>query len=96
MVEIVWSSKAVSDKKSILEYWNMRNKSSLYSQKLNLLIEKKLQQIRDNPDSGIATEIEYIRAVLVEDYYIYYSIKNTQVRILRIWDARQNPETFAP
>ena len=96
MVKIIWSTKAVSDKKSILDYWKLRNKSPLYSIKLNLLFEQKLRQICDNPLSGITTEMENIRAVLIEDYYIYYSLKADQIRILRIWDARQNPKKFEP
>ncbi|OWK73314.1 hypothetical protein CBW16_11255 [Flavobacteriaceae bacterium JJC] len=96
MVKIIWSSKAVSDKKSIFEYWTSRNKSPSYSIKLNQLFELKLQQISDNPFSGITTEMENIRAILVEDYYLYYSLNADQIRILRIWDARQNSEIFEP
>lgn len=94
MVEIIWSSKALFDKKEILEFWISKNRSNIYSKKLNLLIEQKLKQISENPDSGIQTNIENTRAVLVENYYIHYSIKAETIRILRIWDARQNPEHF--
>lgn len=94
MVEIIWSSKALFDKKEILEFWISKNRSNIYSKKLNLLIEQKLKQISENPDSGIQTNIENIRALLVENYYIHYSIKAETIRILRIWDARQNPEHF--
>lgn len=94
MAKIVWSSKALFDKKEILEFWISKNKSNSYSKKLNLLIEQKLKQISKNPDSGIQTNIENIRAILVENYYIHYSIKTETIRILRIWDARQNPEHF--
>lgn len=94
MAKIIWSSKALFDKKEILEFWISKNKSNIYSKKLNLLIEQKLQQISENPNSGIQTNIENIRAILVENYYIHYSIKHETIRILRIWDARQNPEHF--
>jgi len=94
MVEIIWSSKALFDKKEILEFWISKNRSNIYSKKLNLIIEQKLKQISENPDSGIQTNIENIRALLVENYYIHYSIKAETIRILRIWDARQNPEHF--
>ncbi|MDF2832082.1 MAG: hypothetical protein K0Q82_1188 [Chryseobacterium indoltheticum] len=52
MVEIIWSSKALFDKKEILEFWISKNRSNIYSKKLNLLIEQKLKQISENPDSG--------------------------------------------
>lgn len=94
MAKIVWSSKTLFDKKEILEFWISKNKSNAYSKKLNLLIEQKLKQISENPDSGIQTHIENIRAILVENYYINYSIKTETIRILRIWDTRQNPEHF--
>lgn len=96
MVKVIWSSKAVSDKKAILEYWSLRNQSTKYSKKLSKLINKKIKQVTENPESGITTELEDIRAVLTEDYYIFYSRNYNHIRILRIWDARQNPETFVP
>lgn len=94
MAKIIWSSKALFDKKEILEFWISKNKSNIYSKRLNLLIEQKLKQISENPDSGIQTSVENIRAILVENYYIHYSIKPETIRILRIWDTRQNPEHF--
>lgn len=81
-------------KKKFLNFGFQKNRSNIYSKKLNLLIEQKLKQISENPDSGIQTNIENIRALLVENYYIHYSIKAETIRILRIWDARQNPEHF--
>ncbi|SKB85688.1 hypothetical protein SAMN05421800_11114 [Chryseobacterium balustinum] len=45
MAKIVWSSKALFDKKEVLEFWISKNKSNVYSKKLNLLIEQKLKQI---------------------------------------------------
>ncbi|MFL9833170.1 type II toxin-antitoxin system RelE/ParE family toxin [Chryseobacterium terrae] len=94
MVEIIWSSKALFDKKEILKFWISKNKSNIYSKKLNFLIEQRIKQVLENPNSGIQTNIENIRAILVENYYIHYSIKPEAIQILRIWDARQNPEHF--
>lgn len=94
MAEIIWSSKALFDKKEILEFWISKKKSNIYSKKLNLLIEQKLKQISETPNSGIQTNIENIRAILVENHYIHYAIKPETIQILRIWDARQNPEDF--
>lgn len=92
MANIIWSSKALSDLKQIFEYWYSRNESNIYNKKLNLLIEQKLQQISENPNSGINTNVQNIKAILVENYYIHYSLKPDLIQILRIWDTRQNPE----
>lgn len=43
MAKIVWSSKALFDKKEVLEFWISKNKSNVYSKKLNLLIEQKTE-----------------------------------------------------
>lgn len=94
MAKIIWSSKALLGKKEILGFWISKNKSNVYSKKLNLLIEEKLKQILDNPNSGIPTNIQNVRAVSFESYYIHHSVKLETIRILRIWDARQNPEHF--
>lgn len=94
MAKIIWSSKAVSDLKQIFEYWYLRNKSNTYNKKLNRIIELKLQQISENPNSGIMTNIQNIKAILVENYYIHYSLKPDSIQILKIWDTRQNPEQF--
>lgn len=40
--EIIWSPKAKSELIEILEYWVNRNKSNVYSLKLNQLIQEQL------------------------------------------------------
>jgi hypothetical protein len=94
MVEIVWSTKATSDLKEIVEFWNFNNKSTKYSKKLILLIQSKLKQISENPLSGISTDLENVRSILFENYYLHYSFNSDKIRVLRIWDVRQNPLNF--
>ncbi|WP_379969451.1 type II toxin-antitoxin system RelE/ParE family toxin [Epilithonimonas sp. UC225_85] len=94
MVEIVWSTKATSDLKEIIEFWNSNNKSTTYSKKLILLIQNKLEQISENPLSGITTDLDNIRSILFENYYLHYSFTSNKILILRIWDVRQNPLNF--
>ncbi len=94
MAKIIWSSKATSDLKNIFDYWNFKNKSTNYSRKLNFIMVEKLKQIAANPKSGISTNFKNVRAILFENYYLHYSIQKEEIRILRIWDVRQNPEKF--
>jgi len=55
MAKIIWSSKALLDKKEILGFWISKNKSNVYSKKLNLLIEEKLNKfwIIQTPESRL-------------------------------------------
>lgn len=94
MVKIVWSTKATSDLKEIIEFWNANNKSTTYSKKLVLLIQNKLEQISENPFSGINTNFENVRSILFENYYLHYTFTSEKILVLRIWDVRQNPLNF--
>lgn len=92
--KIDWTINAVLAKKSIFRYWNNRNKSTLYSQKLNKLFIATLYNILNFPEASIATKKENIRAILVKDYYLIFEITELNIKVLDIWDTRQNPENF--
>lgn len=88
--KLVWSKSAQLDRKEIFSYWNKRNGSTAYSNKLNLLIKDTLQAIIDHPYSGQSTSINTVRYYVVRDYLLLYEIAETQILIL--WDGRQDPE----
>ena len=92
--KIEWTTNAVLTKKSIFLYWNNRNKSTLYSQKLNLLFTTTLRSIENNPEASIDIKKENIRAILVRDYYLIFEITTLNIKVLDIWDTRQNPQDF--
>lgn len=43
---LIWTEDAQNDRKEIFGYFNNRNKSKKYSQKLNLLFLKELKEYR--------------------------------------------------
>lgn len=90
--KINWSLNALTKKKSIFNFWNNRNKSILYSTKLELLFLETLERIAIEPDASIATNSENIRAVLVRDYYLIFEINKYTINVLDVWDTRQNPQ----
>jgi toxin YoeB len=92
--KIDWSLNAILTKKSIFSYWNHRNKSTLYSQKLNQLFTTTLRFAENYPNASIATKKENIRAILAKDYYLIYKITPNEIVVLDIWDTRQNPQDF--
>lgn len=89
---IIWSKIAKIQLKEILEYFNFRNKSKLYSLKLNRLIQSELNILRDYPYIGNETNSNNIRALFVENYFIFYEIDEIHILILSVWDTRQSPE----
>ena len=89
---IVWSENAIFELKEILEYFNFRNKSKLYSSKLNSLIQLELKILSDYPEIGKKTDTLNVRGFLIENYFIFYEIKEIHIVILSVWDTRQNPK----
>ncbi len=90
--QIVWSRKAQSDRKRILQYWIERNKSKHYSIKLNQLFQNAALLIAHYPHIGTPTSFKNVRSKVVSYYQIFYEEVNDAVHILTIWDSRQNPE----
>jgi hypothetical protein len=92
--KIDWTINAVLTKKSIFRYWNNRNKSTVYSQKLNQLFTATLRTVENSSEASITTKKENIRAILVRDYYLIFEITELNIKVLDIWDTRQNPQNF--
>lgn len=87
-----WTDFAVSQRKDILEYWNLRNQSKVYSQKLNQLFNETSLMILKNPEIGIKISGTEARGKLVKDYEIIYINLKNSIEIISVFDTRQNPE----
>jgi addiction module RelE/StbE family toxin len=92
--KIVWTKIAQEERKNIFKYWNNRNKSTLYSKKLQSLFKESLNLISQNPNIGKLTDIEGVRIKIVRDYLLYYQITSNKVYVLMVWDSRRNPDSL--
>jgi addiction module RelE/StbE family toxin len=90
--KIVWSRKSQEDKKDIFLYWNERNKSKLYSKKLNKLFIAAVEFVAEFPLVGKKSNIENVRMKVVRDYLIIYEFNDECIFVLRVWSTQQNPE----
>jgi plasmid stabilization system protein ParE len=90
--EIIITQLADDDKNEILAYWKKRNKSNVYSKKLNNLFINAINYISEHPLLGKKTTMENVRFRIVSNYFIYYQYNLSTLFILRIWDSRQNPD----
>lgn len=89
--KIDWSIEARLDLIDILEYYIKRNKSALYSKKLNSKINRNIKLITKNPFIGLQSEIESVRALITGDYQIIYELFDDLILIIMIWDCRRDP-----
>ena len=92
--QVIWSRLAHNDKFNILDYWTKRNKSALYSKRLNQIFENTAELISKHPKIGKQTEIHNIRFRIVKDYLFTYRETDNFIEILTIWDSRRDPEKF--
>jgi toxin YoeB len=92
---ITWTARAQNDRRKIFEYWNNRNKSNLYSRKLNDLIRRSLVLIAKYPHIGKRTDKKNVRLKILKDYLIIYEVMTKEILVLTIWDCRQNPEDLS-
>jgi plasmid stabilization system protein ParE len=90
--KIDWSIEARLDLIDILEYYNKRNKSSIYSKRLNSKINRSTKLITKNPFFGLQSEIDSVRALITGDYQIIYELTDNLILITMIWDCRRDPE----
>lgn len=89
---IIWSIRAQNDRKKILQYWIIRNKSKEYSKKLFDLFQKAVEIIGHHPQIGTSTKFHSVRCKIVRDYQIFYKESGGAIHILAIWDSRQDPD----
>lgn len=89
--KITWTQKAQDERKEILEYWKNRNKSTIFSIKLNKLIIETLHKIALQPNTGKNTDIINVKVKIIRDYLLFYEVTEYEIIILCIWDGRRYP-----
>ena len=62
---LIWSPEARNSRKNIFDYWNNRNKSKVYSRKLNSLFNTNLKIVIQLPEFGKPTFREDSKFIIV-------------------------------
>ena len=89
---VVWTATAIKQRREILKYWTLRNKSTAYAEKLLLLIKDRINLIATNSSAGKLTNHAETREAAMGNFSIYYKIGKQQIIITAFWDNRQDPE----
>jgi len=90
--EIIWSSRATSEFKEILEFFIQRNGNPNYSLKLLSEIQNITNILSQNEFIGRLTSNKVTRVIPMKVYLIFYEVHDTRIEIVSFWDNRQNPE----
>jgi toxin YoeB len=93
---LVWSKKALENKKEIFEYWNIANGNKNYSRKLNTELNNLIDVLLSFPDPGRKVENYDARFLVKHRYIIFYKVNRSSefldIEIIQIWDSRRDPE----
>jgi addiction module RelE/StbE family toxin len=94
-LRIRWSKEAKNNFVSIKKYWDKRNSSNQYSKSLFLNITTNLENVVLFPDIGLKTNNIAIRYLVVENYLVFYHIREIEILVIKIWDSRRNPDDLS-
>lgn len=89
---VIWTETAIQQRREILKYWTVRNKSTTYAEKLIELIKTRIQVISVNPGAGKPTNHSDTREAAMGNFSIYYRIIDSKIFITSFWDNRQDPD----
>jgi hypothetical protein len=90
-LSIFWTANAIRQRNIVLDYWNERNKSTVYSEKLILKINHRINLLKTNPHLGKRTNFLNTRILSLGHYGILYREIKGQIIITGFWDNRQDP-----
>jgi plasmid stabilization system protein ParE len=90
--KIIWTDTAARQRRSILEYWLQRNRSSAYPLKLLRLSNEKANLIAENPLIYKPAEFPDTHVAAMGHFSLFYKIIDDAIIVTAFWDNRQDPK----
>jgi len=94
-MKIIWTDFAIQNLKDIFDYYS-KNANKKVAHKIRKQILASTKQLIQNPESG-QTELnlellnQKYRYLVIGNYKVIYNFVQDEIRIVDIFDARQNP-----
>jgi plasmid stabilization system protein ParE len=92
--KIEWTQTSIRDRFEIYKFWVEKNKSDSYSKKLEILFNEAARLISEFPEIGTETDFSGLRVKVIKSYKLFYMDDSETIKIIRIWDTRQNPQNL--
>ncbi|MBL0051394.1 MAG: type II toxin-antitoxin system RelE/ParE family toxin [Bacteroidetes bacterium] len=87
-----WTDTAAKQRRSILQYWTARNKSTEYAEKLITQSEEKIKMISLAPESYKKADYPNTHFAVMGHFSIYFQFTDSIIFIKAFWDNRQDPK----
>jgi plasmid stabilization system protein ParE len=87
---VIYTDKAFDDIDRIIEFNNLRNKSTTYSRKFLIGLRKRLQELLTQPFSGRATSDPDTLLLIWDNFYIFYIPNEGSIEITSIYHQKEN------
>jgi len=89
---VVWTDTAKRQRRTIFIYWNARNHSKTYSERLRKHIQLRTNQLVRHPYSGKESKFPDTRITSLGHFSIVYRLTQEQIIVFGFWDTRQDPD----
>ena len=94
-MKIIWTDFAIQNLKDIFDYYS-KNANKKVAHKIRKQILASTKQLIQNPESGqtelnLEKLIQKYRYLVVGNYKVIYKFVQDEIRIIDIFDTRQNP-----
>ncbi len=94
-MKIIWTDFAIQNLKDIFDYYS-KNANKKIAHKIRKQILASTKQLIQNPESGqtelnLEKLIQKYRYLVVGNYKVIYKFEQDEIRIVDIFDTRQNP-----
>jgi plasmid stabilization system protein ParE len=87
---IIYTKKAFADIDRIVEFNDLRNKSTIYSRKFVAGLKKRLSKLLQQPLSGLKTDDASVLLLIWDNYYVFYQIDESTITILGVYHQKEN------
>jgi toxin YoeB len=91
-LKVIWTETAVRQRRGIFEYWNKRNQSTRYSERIRVLVSKRIELIKKNPTSFLSSEYNDTYVAVIEHFCLYFKVVKEGILVTAFWDSRQDPD----
>ena len=89
-MKVKWSLAAKEQLREIIRFYNKRNRSPRYGNRLKSSIRQITRYISTSPMYGEYLELEGKRRVCIEYFELLYEVKDGFIEISSFRDARRN------